>query len=263
MMARRSDRQGPNGARPLVRRTGRRGAAHRAACRRPRRARRGCARCSAASAAAPSGWCFEGGVGRSEWERMRCAHAGGRVPLPGEVRLLRDRRGGGRACRSPGPQRVLPASAPGLLHVPADRLAPDPRRGAAAPRHAGRQHGDRPQRPVGQRRRPGRPHRGGGRRRRRAAGRIPGRAAAGRGGDGGRRGRRRGGPGGGPRRRLRAARSDAPAEADVVFHCQRHRRRPRHRHRLRRPGGDHRRDELVRRQAGRGRTSAAPSTAAG
>ena len=46
---------------------------------------------------------FNGEVGQSEWERMRCPNPGGRVPFPGQIRLLRDRsrRGGpGGAARA-------------------------------------------------------------------------------------------------------------------------------------------------------------------
>ena len=131
--------------------------------------------------------------------------------------------------------------------------------GAGAGRRAGaagdadRQHGDGAQRAVGQRRRAGRPHRGGGRRRGGAAGRIAGGAAAGRRGDGRGCGREPRGRLWKPSARRFARPEQAPGDADIVFHasataagldtainCAGLR-------------GHHRRDELVRRQAGAGR----------
>ncbi len=188
--------------------------------------------------------------------------AGRVVPLPGQIRLLRDRgcRGGaGGPARKDG---LLPASAPGLFQRPRGRPGGGAgcRPGQAG--HPGRQYGNGPQRPLGRRRRPWRPHRRGGRRRGGAAGGLPGRQAARRHGHGRRRGsvpqanpRSPGRRSGIPRPRPWRGRHRLPR--------QRQRRRLEHRHRLRRPGRHHRRDELVRGQARRPSIWAAPSTAAG
>ena len=196
---------------------------------------------------------FNGAVGRSEWERMRGPKQEGAFPFPVKYGYCATgvvEEGPGELV---GPDGVLPASAPGLFQRAGRPPGAGAGRRAGAARDAGRQHGDGAQRPVGQRRRAGRPHRGGGRRRGGAAGGLAGRAAAGRRGDGGGCGRRPRGRSWRPWAPVCAARARRRGEADVVFHASATRGRPRHRHRLRRVGGHHRRDELVRRQAGAGR----------
>ena len=58
---------------------------------------------------------FEGSIGRERVGAHARAAAGGRVPVPCEIRLLRDGHGRGWACRSHGPPGLLPLSASGFL----------------------------------------------------------------------------------------------------------------------------------------------------
>ena len=175
---------------------------------------------------------------RSEWERMRAPDAGGRLPLPGQIRLLRRRessRTGRATCR---PDGVRAPSASGSLRRRRPRcLALVPRRRAGAARALAANMETALNALWDSRRRPGRPHRGRRGRRGRAPGRAPGGAAAGSGGHDGRcrsvARRRSPQPLGAPVRTP----PDAPGDADVVFHASATRGRPCLRPRLRRPRG--------------------------
>ena len=136
---------------------------------RPRRARRACARCSAASAAAPSGWCSRAASARASGSACaaQCRRARSRSRSNTAIARLALSRTGRRSSWAGTVFCLHPHQ--DFFNVPVDGPGADAGRRAAAPGHPGRQHGDRPQRPLGQRRRPRRPHRRGGRRRRGAA----------------------------------------------------------------------------------------------
>ena len=60
---------------------------------------------------------LEGRVPPSEFQRMRAPLHGGRVSVPGQIRLRDRRPGGGGAAAAAGPHRVRAASAPERLHA--------------------------------------------------------------------------------------------------------------------------------------------------
>ena len=258
------DRQAPVARARLVREEGRRGAARGAARPAGARGSASCERCSAASAAAPSGLSSTGRSRQSEWERMRAPLQEGAFPFPvkygycatGVVEEGPQELAGHARCSACIRTRTSSSRRSSMLAPVPDGVPPRRATLAANMETALNALWDGGAGPA---------DRivvvGGG-----VVGlldRLSGRAAAGRRGDAG---RRRPEPRGRWRRRLGAGfatPADAPAEADVVFHASATRRRARHGHRLRRHGGDDRRDELVRRQRRFSAVSAAPFTAGG
>ncbi len=108
---------------------------------------------------------FNGEVGTQRVGAHALPQPGGRVPLPGQIRLLRHRSGRGGPRRAARAHGVLPASAPGPFQRDHSQPGAGAGRRSGAAGDADRQHGDGAQRAVGQRRRAGRPHRRGGCRR--------------------------------------------------------------------------------------------------
>ena len=103
---------------------------------------------------------FRGEVPRSEWQRMRCPVQEGEFPGTGQIRLFDGRGRRGRRSGAARPAGLLPPPASGPVYRAAGGGGRRARRRPGPARRTCRQHGNRGQRAVGWRARPGRPDRG-------------------------------------------------------------------------------------------------------